>query len=134
MAWWNRWFRGREDQVRPAESIRFTARHSDGYTRRQLHYKVSYFDRFADLETDGILPDRIVRGYRTQFALDPELLVRALPHLRVMSPEYHACWTDLDTNELVVESGGETLRWRVYGGGFLVAEKPELLPWLDVWE
>lgn len=113
--------------------MRFTAQHSDGFTERLLRYTVSYCEGVAELEASWFRPEPRTKCYRATFPLDIEPLVRSLPALRLMAPDYEATWEDLDLKVLDIESPQEALRVRVYGGGVLQAAHPELQPWFEVW-
>ena len=113
--------------------MQFTAWHSDGFTERLLSYSLSCSGGVAELDAFWFRPEPPTKGHRVCFNLDPEPLVRALPDLRAMGPEYEASWDDLDHKVLEVVSAGETLRWKVYGGGVLLPDHPELRPWFKVW-
>jgi len=112
--------------------MEWTARHSDGFTERSLRYTVHCVDGVAELEAGWFRRELPPGEFRTLFAINDAPVSDALPALRTLDERYEAGWDDLDTQILVVESGGVVIRRRIYGCDVLLRDRPELLPFLEL--
>jgi hypothetical protein len=114
--------------------MKWTARYIDGYNRRLLTYTLGVKDGSAGLTASRCNPPPPIRDFRATFPINDGPVARAIPALRLMEPRYDAQTTDQPTRVLTIEADGEILRREVYAGEILVGKRPELGPFLDLFD
>lgn len=111
--------------------MKWTAQHSDGFTHRLLSWTLHVADGQAMLDARWSKPEPATQGFLKEFLIDEEPLERALPAIRQMNERYEATFDDVNTQRLVIELPGGTIRRDVYGGCALLDKQPKLRPFLE---
>ena len=114
--------------------MKWTAEHFDGLTERLLSYRLCCDDGAAELTARWFWPRPGCREFRSRFALDDSTVRQALADLRSLDTCYEASWEDQCRQRLIIELDAEVIDRRVSGGGVLVAEQPELRPFLVLFQ
>lgn len=114
--------------------MRWTARHRDGFTEHLLRFDLRGAGGRVEGDACWFQPGPGSASCRLRFDLDEARIAAAVPALRLMDEAYAAGWTDMDDRTLTVEVDGEAIRRHAYGAGVLVADRPELRPFVELFD